>query len=80
MVFPPCRRAVTVENDEIKAKIAFLNTPKGNALKSLIDIPGLEFRPSIHGSTTTLEDGTVMVDEIYDIQSIDACFFGVGKE
>ena len=70
---------VSMDLDGISAEIAFLDTPKGNVMRKLMDIPGIKFEPSMHASCTTLEDGTVVVDEIQSIDSIDMCLFDVGK-
>lgn len=71
---------VSTDDGFLKARIGFIDTPRGNVLRKLIDLPGVRFEPSMHASCTKLTDGTVMVDEIYNIDSIDMCLFDVGKK
>lgn len=70
---------VAFEDGRIRAKIAFIETPRGNVCRSLIDLPGVKFEPSMTVSQHTDENGVTVVDEIHGIRSIDMVFREVGK-
>lgn len=70
---------VAFENGRILVKIAFIETPRGNVCRNLIDVPGVKFEPTMAVSRHMDENGVTVVDRIHEIRSIDMVFREVGK-
>ena len=70
---------IAFDNGRIRAKIAFIETPRGNVCRNLIDVPGVKFEPSMTVSQHMDENGVTVVDGIHEIRSIDMVFREIGK-